>query len=88
MHSKFLANTPLVINLRGVDYMNDDPFEVNILYMKVHTVDGSDRCENLFNIKTAILITVTIKVSIIVCSVASGVTYLYISLFYVSAFWG
>lgn len=31
------------IILAGIEYMNDDPGEVDVLYAKVHLADQSDR---------------------------------------------
>lgn len=41
--SKHLQNRPVVVELKGVECMNDDPSEVDVLYAKVTTKDGSDR---------------------------------------------
>ena len=38
-----VGQKPLVVRLRGLDYMNDDPSKVDILYAKVEEVDGSGR---------------------------------------------
>ncbi|XP_046736458.1 activating signal cointegrator 1 complex subunit 1 isoform X1 [Diprion similis] len=35
-----LKNGPLLLTVQGVDYMNDDPAEVNVLYAKVHSKDN------------------------------------------------
>lgn len=45
--SKHLQNRPLVVELKGVECMNDDPSEVDVLYAKVTTKDGSDRLQKL-----------------------------------------
>lgn len=29
--------------LKGLEYMNDDPGKVDVLYAKVHEIDGSGR---------------------------------------------
>ena len=41
--SKYLNDSPVTVELKGVEYMNDDPAEVDVLYAKVITQDGSDR---------------------------------------------
>ena len=33
----------MVVELKGVEYMNDDPAEVDVLYANVISQDGSDR---------------------------------------------
>lgn len=38
-----LQDTAVVVELKGVEYMNDDPAEVDVLYAKVLIKDGSDR---------------------------------------------
>ncbi|XP_068686940.1 activating signal cointegrator 1 complex subunit 1-like [Montipora foliosa] len=45
--SEYLQNSPVVVELKGVQYMNDDPAEVDVLYAKVATKDGSDRLQKL-----------------------------------------
>ena len=37
--SKYLKDGALKIGLRGVEYMNDDPSEVDVLYAKVNNGD-------------------------------------------------
>ena len=32
-----------MVELKGVEYMNDDPAEVHVLYARVLTKDASDR---------------------------------------------
>lgn len=32
-----------MVELKGVEYMNDDPAEVDVLYARVLTKDASDR---------------------------------------------
>ena len=34
---------PLEGRVHGLEYMNDDPGAVDVLYAKVHLCDGSDR---------------------------------------------
>ncbi|XP_065179520.1 activating signal cointegrator 1 complex subunit 1-like [Sycon ciliatum] len=41
------ARSPPVIRIQGVEYMNDDPAEVDILYAKVQLQDQSDRLQEL-----------------------------------------
>ncbi|NXI56783.1 ASCC1 protein, partial [Chloroceryle aenea] len=36
---------PLTVEVAGVEYMNDDPAMMDILYAKVHMKDGSDRLQ-------------------------------------------
>lgn len=38
-----MQDTAVEIELKGVEYMNDDPAEVDVLYAKVLPKDGSDR---------------------------------------------
>ncbi|KAK2573292.1 Activating signal cointegrator 1 complex subunit 1 [Acropora cervicornis] len=45
--NKHLQNRPVVVELKGVECMNDDPSEVDVLYAKVTTKDGSDRLQKL-----------------------------------------
>lgn len=45
--SKYLNDSPVTVELKGVEYMNDDPAEVDVLYAKVITQDGSDRLQRL-----------------------------------------
>uniref|UniRef100_A0A8C4QV89 K Homology domain-containing protein n=1 Tax=Eptatretus burgeri TaxID=7764 RepID=A0A8C4QV89_EPTBU len=44
-----VGDEPLSVSICGVEYMNDDPAMVDILYGKVHTKDGSDRLQQLAN---------------------------------------
>lgn len=39
-----LEERPLVADIRGLEYMNDDPNAVDVLYAKVSLQDGSSRC--------------------------------------------
>lgn len=41
--SNCLQDIAVVVELKGVEYMNDDPAEVDVLYAKVLIKDGSDR---------------------------------------------
>lgn len=34
---------PLEVEMAGIEYMNDDPGMVDVLYAKVHMKDGSNR---------------------------------------------
>jgi len=34
---------PLPLEVTGIEYMNDDPAMVDVLYAKVNPKDGSDR---------------------------------------------
>ena len=34
---------PLPLEVMGIEYMNDDPAAVDVLYAKVNLQDGSDR---------------------------------------------
>ena len=38
-----VGSEPLVGNFRGLEYMNDDPAEVDVLYGMVELKDDSDR---------------------------------------------
>uniref|UniRef100_A0A8C6Y3Z8 Activating signal cointegrator 1 complex subunit 1 n=1 Tax=Naja naja TaxID=35670 RepID=A0A8C6Y3Z8_NAJNA len=38
---------PLTVEIRGIEYMNDDPAMVDVLYAKVHMKDGSNRLQLL-----------------------------------------
>ena len=38
----------LRIRMRGLEYMNDDPSEVDVLYAQIHMADGSDKLQ-VFN---------------------------------------
>ena len=38
-----VGSEPLVAAFRGLEYMNDDPAEVDVLYGMVELTDGSDR---------------------------------------------
>ena len=41
--SPILRQTPLLADIRGLEYMNDDPSSVDVLYAKLELQDGSDR---------------------------------------------
>ena len=41
--SNCLQDTAIVVELKGVEYMNDDPADVDVLYAKVLIKDGSNR---------------------------------------------
>ena len=41
--SNCLQDTAVVVELKGVEYMNDDPADVDVLYAKVVIKDGSNR---------------------------------------------
>lgn len=34
---------PLPLEVKGIEYMNDDPTMVDVLYAKVNAKDGSDK---------------------------------------------
>ncbi|KAM6441917.1 activating signal cointegrator 1 complex subunit 1 isoform 1-T1 [Liasis olivaceus] len=36
---------PLTVEVRGIEYMNDDPAMIDVLYAKVHMKDGSNRLQ-------------------------------------------
>ncbi|XP_008580813.1 PREDICTED: activating signal cointegrator 1 complex subunit 1 isoform X2 [Galeopterus variegatus] len=38
---------PLEVEMAGIEYMNDDPGMVDVLYAKVHMKDGSNRLQEL-----------------------------------------
>jgi len=38
-----VGSRTVVMHLQGLEYMNDDPHAVDVLYVKVHPVDGSQR---------------------------------------------
>jgi len=40
---EYLGDKPVSIKLQGVEYMNDDPTSVTVLYAKVIEVDGTQR---------------------------------------------
>ncbi|XP_074657827.1 activating signal cointegrator 1 complex subunit 1-like [Tubulanus polymorphus] len=42
-----LNGRPLMVFVNGLEYMNDDPNEVDVLYAKVEIADGSDRLQML-----------------------------------------
>jgi len=42
-----LGGTKLEVNVRGLEVMNDDPSDVDVLYAKVKCKDGSDRLQKL-----------------------------------------
>uniref|UniRef100_UPI0035901D80 activating signal cointegrator 1 complex subunit 1 isoform X2 n=1 Tax=Myxine glutinosa TaxID=7769 RepID=UPI0035901D80 len=44
-----VGDDPLSVSICGVEYMNDDPAMVDVLYGKVRTKDGSDRLQQLAN---------------------------------------
>ena len=35
----------LRISMRGLEYMNDDPSEVDVLYAQINMADGSDKLQ-------------------------------------------
>jgi len=41
--SDILHGEPLELDIQGLEYMNDDPDEVDVLYAMVCPVDGSQR---------------------------------------------
>lgn len=45
--SEYLQDSPVVVELKGVECMNDDPGDVDVLYAKIITKDGSDRLQKL-----------------------------------------
>ena len=42
-----LGDKPVAVKLQGVEYMNDDPSEVDVLYARVIPADGSDSLQRL-----------------------------------------
>lgn len=42
-YSPVLEGQHLVAEVRGLEYMNDDPTAVDVLYAKVTPTDGSER---------------------------------------------
>ncbi|XP_062859741.1 activating signal cointegrator 1 complex subunit 1 [Trichomycterus rosablanca] len=38
---------PLALKVKGIEYMNDDPSMVDILYAKVNVLDGSDKLQQI-----------------------------------------
>lgn len=42
-----LEHTPLKLKLAGIEYMNDDPAEVDVLYARVHFSEGNDMLQTL-----------------------------------------
>lgn len=41
--SDISGGKPLEVEMAGIEYMNDDPAMVDVLYAKVHMKDGSNR---------------------------------------------
>lgn len=41
--SQITGGKPLSVEVTGVEYMNDDPAMMDVLYAKVHMKDGSDK---------------------------------------------
>ncbi|KAL6048715.1 hypothetical protein STEG23_004588, partial [Scotinomys teguina] len=46
-HSDISGGKPLEVEMAGIEYMNDDPGMVDVLYAKVHMKDGSNRLQEL-----------------------------------------
>lgn len=44
-----LENKPLNVRVVGIEYFNDDPTEVDVLYGKVSLADKSDTLQQLAN---------------------------------------
>lgn len=44
---QYLEEAPLAASLRGLEYMNDDPAEVDVLYGKIQLLDNTDRLQSL-----------------------------------------
>ncbi|XP_042719455.1 activating signal cointegrator 1 complex subunit 1 isoform X3 [Lagopus leucura] len=44
-HSQITGGKPLSVEVTGVEYMNDDPAMMDVLYAKVHMKDGSDKLQ-------------------------------------------
>lgn len=42
---------PLPLEVTGIEYMNDDPAMVDVLYAKVNVRDGSDRLVHQWIVK-------------------------------------
>lgn len=47
--SKYFKDGPLHVCVRGVEYMNDDPSEVDVLYAKVSLPDASHRLQSFLD---------------------------------------
>ncbi|XP_019620390.1 PREDICTED: activating signal cointegrator 1 complex subunit 1-like [Branchiostoma belcheri] len=45
--SPLLRGKPLQVDVRGIEYMNDDPAMVDVLYAQVHLPDGSDKLQTM-----------------------------------------
>ncbi|XP_036590563.1 activating signal cointegrator 1 complex subunit 1 isoform X2 [Trichosurus vulpecula] len=43
--NKIAGGKPLLAEMLGIEYMNDDPSMMDVLYAKVHMKDGSDRLQ-------------------------------------------
>jgi len=44
-----LGSRSLLVNLKGLDYMNDDPTQVDVVYMNVQESDNGTRLEQVYN---------------------------------------
>ncbi|XP_077987756.1 activating signal cointegrator 1 complex subunit 1-like [Glandiceps talaboti] len=42
-----LKDNPLLLDVEGIEYMNDDPGEVDVLYAKVRPQDGSNKLQDI-----------------------------------------
>jgi activating signal cointegrator complex subunit 1 len=47
LKKRYLEGQPTTVKVHGVECMNDDPTEVNVLYAKVTFIDESSRLQNL-----------------------------------------
>uniref|UniRef100_A0A8C8RIA8 Activating signal cointegrator 1 complex subunit 1 n=1 Tax=Pelusios castaneus TaxID=367368 RepID=A0A8C8RIA8_9SAUR len=46
---KTVGGKPLTVEVAGIEYMNDDPAMIDVLYAKVHMKDGSDKLQLIAN---------------------------------------
>lgn len=44
---RLLGNKPLTVSIRGLEYMNDDPGSVDVLYAKVRQVDNANAIQDI-----------------------------------------
>ncbi|XP_006822825.1 activating signal cointegrator 1 complex subunit 1-like [Saccoglossus kowalevskii] len=47
MIKPLLKSEPLLIDVEGIEYMNDDPSEVDVVYAKVRSKDGSNKLQHI-----------------------------------------
>eukprot|EP01025_Chloroclados_australasicus_P064066 TRINITY_DN8512_c2_g1_i2.p1 TRINITY_DN8512_c2_g1~~TRINITY_DN8512_c2_g1_i2.p1 ORF type:complete len:369 (+),score=69.33 TRINITY_DN8512_c2_g1_i2:120-1226(+) len=48
--AQIVGNKPLKVQLATLEYMNDDPSEMNVLYMQVKETDRGDRLQRVCNV--------------------------------------